>query len=87
MRQKFDRVEYGMTRDDVASILGTPTFPQSGDAMQPDGQVALIWVSDEGLVGVTFDRPDWRVIEKHISEVTAVDWRDRIQILLKKLGL
>jgi hypothetical protein len=58
-KANFDRIEIGMTFDEVESILGPPEGPTTNIS----GQFYDTWIGDEGVAFV-YCRPDSRVSNK-----------------------
>jgi hypothetical protein len=76
-RQLFDRIEIGMTREQVDSILGSPVHAWSFEPPPLLGEQEVWYLAPpklepvdspfaEGSIGVTF-HPDGRVVSKRLN--------------------
>jgi hypothetical protein len=56
LKAKFDRIENGMTRDEVVAILGRPHGVTKGaGAMMDGGRSFCFWADEDQRVAITFD--------------------------------
>jgi hypothetical protein len=71
---KYQRVQLGMSEEEVKDILGSPSDHEGGGLMDLD----LTWIEGNQLIGVTFD-PDGKAIKKRFHK-GPYSWREPEQL-------
>jgi hypothetical protein len=93
-RANYDRIEKGMTAEEVRGILGPEGYHAKRHIIIPMTGVMFrrSWVSDEAVITISFcpegDAPsmppfeEWRVTHKHYGELPPEPFQERLRRLL-----